>query len=101
MREKALKHKVGEEVNRFFWEQTHVSQFVNALNKFSFLNHHLNVHGAYPNYRVENNQIVSEDGLVDLSSADLPNLRELVEDTIVFPKDSIALSDSEGKPQRI
>ncbi|KAK7256172.1 hypothetical protein RIF29_29609 [Crotalaria pallida] len=87
-----------EEENRFYWDQTHVGQLVNALNQFSFLNQHLNVHGAHPDYRVENNQIVSEDGPVDLSSADLPNPRELVDDTSVFPENSIVLSDSEDEP---
>ncbi|KAK7256506.1 hypothetical protein RIF29_29957 [Crotalaria pallida] len=77
MRENSLKHKIREEENRFYWDQTHVGQFVNALNEFTFLNQHLNVHGAHPDHRVEDGQIVYEGGPVDLTSVDLPNPRLL------------------------
>ncbi|KAK7251012.1 hypothetical protein RIF29_33870 [Crotalaria pallida] len=70
-----------------------VNVFVNALNRFSLLNPYLNVHGANPDYRVEGNQLFSQDDPVDLNSTDLLDPRQLVEDTWEFPKDSVVLSD--------
>ncbi|KAK7267329.1 hypothetical protein RIF29_19998 [Crotalaria pallida] len=95
MREKALKHKRGEEESLHYWNQTHTGQFVNALHQFAILNPDLRVHGSPPDYLVKDGQIVRAGHPVDLESPNLPNPRQILVDESAFNKASVVLFDSE------